>query len=190
MASGYPAQNMLSVITCGGGDKSLHRVESLGSEHTEARGAHLLGGGGAAFVSDHREHHLPQEAGRLAQVLSDPPACHLPHLFLLQTNTHSSSFLRVHVNDGWCGSRYLQQVLGQVGVGQAGGEGGGAPDRGLSQVNERDVAVEGEGMEVRMNEDPLDLYLLLACIGTLPIGVSCRDGDVSRDPVQSRTSDG
>lgn len=64
-----------------------------------------------------------------------------------------------------------------MGVRQADREGGGAPDHRLSQVNESDVTVEGEGVEVRMNEDLLNLYLLLTWIRTLLIGVSCRDRD-------------
>lgn len=73
---------------------------------------------------------------------------------------------------------YLQQVLGQVGVRQTGREGGGAPDDGLSEVNESDVTVKGEGVEVRMNKDLLNLYLLLSWIRTLLIDVSCRDRDM------------
>lgn len=64
-----------------------------------------------------------------------------------------------------------------MGVGQADGEGGGAPDHRLSQVNESYVAVEGEGVEVRMNEDLLNLYLLFTWITTLLISVSCKDRD-------------
>lgn len=65
-----------------------------------------------------------------------------------------------------------------MGVRQAGGEGGGAPGDGLGQVNESDVTVEGEGVEVRMNKDLLNLYLLLSWIRTLLISVSCRDRDM------------
>lgn len=60
-------------------------------------------------------------------------------------------------------------------VRQAGGQRRGAPGDGPAQVQERDVAVEGEGVEVRMDEDLLDLYPLLSRIRTLLISVSCRE---------------
>lgn len=60
-----------------------------------------------------------------------------------------------------------------MGVRQAGGDGGGAPEDGPGEVEEGDVAVEGEGVEVRMDEDLLNLYHLLIWIRSFLIIVSC-----------------
>lgn len=60
-----------------------------------------------------------------------------------------------------------------MGVREAGRDGCGAPDNGSGKVQQRDVTVEGEGVEVRMNEDLLNLYQLLTWIRTLLIKVSC-----------------
>lgn len=75
-------------------------------------------------------------------------------------------------------SGYLEQVLGQVWVGQAGRDGSGAPDNRLGQVDESDVAVEGEAVEVRVDQDLLDLYELLTWIPALLVMVSCRDTEL------------
>lgn len=58
-------------------------------------------------------------------------------------------------------------------VGEAGGDSSGAPDDGPGEVQQSDVAVKGEGVEVRMNEDLVNLYQLLTWIRTLLIKVSC-----------------
>lgn len=54
-------------------------------------------------------------------------------------------------------------------VGQAGWYRCGAPEDRLGQVDERNVAVKGEGVEVRVDNDLLDLYELLLWIRTLLI---------------------
>ena len=58
-----------------------------------------------------------------------------------------------------------------MGVRQAGWDRRGAPDNWLGEVEESDVTVKGEGMEMRMNDDFLDLYQLLTWIRTLLIQV-------------------
>lgn len=61
-----------------------------------------------------------------------------------------------------------------MGVGEAGGDCGGALLYRPGEIEQSEVAVEGEGVEVRMNDDLLDLDLLLAWIGTLLVVVTCR----------------
>lgn len=61
-----------------------------------------------------------------------------------------------------------------MGVGEAGGDCGGPLLNRPGEIEQSEVAVEGEGVEVRMNDDLLDLYLLLAWIGTLLVVVTCR----------------
>lgn len=67
---------------------------------------------------------------------------------------------------------YPQQVSGQVRVRQAGRDCGGAPEGRPGQVEQGDVAVEGVGVEMRMSDDLLDLYLLLVGIRTFFIVVT------------------
>lgn len=132
--------------------------------------SHLFCGGGAGFISDHRHRHLPQEAGRSSQVPCDPPARHLPVVTILDTH---SSVTAPYITTPTINTAHLQQILGQVGVWEAGGHRRGSPDDRLCQVQQSDVTVEGESMEVRMNEDLLDLYQLLARIRPLLVIVSC-----------------
>lgn len=67
---------------------------------------------------------------------------------------------------------YPQQVRGQVRIRQAGRRGRGAPQNRFHQVQQSNVAVESEGVEVRMDHHLLDLDLLLALVRTLFVVVS------------------
>lgn len=136
--------------------------------------SHLFSGGRTRLVADHRQGHLPQEAGGAAQVPSGAPTSHHAPVVVLNTNSQSepgTSLNGMHVGT----SGYPQQVSGQVEVWQAGGDGRGAPDDRLSQVEQGDVAVEGVSVEVRMDDDLLDLYRLLARIRTFLIIVALNE---------------
>lgn len=67
---------------------------------------------------------------------------------------------------------YPQQISGKVVIRQAGRDGSGAPDDRSVEVEQSDVTVKGEGVEVRMDENLLDLYQLLAWIWTTFVIVS------------------
>lgn len=70
------------------------------------------------------------------------------------------------------GVAHPQQILGEVGVWEAGGGRGGPPDDGSGQVEESHVTVEGVGVEMRMDEGLLDLDELLPGIRTPFIVIS------------------
>lgn len=112
---------------------------------------HLFGGGRTRLVADHRQGHLPQEAGGATQVLSGAP-----------TSRHAPVVVP-------------EKVSGQAEVRQTGGDGRGAPDDRLGQVEQGDVAVKGVSVEVRMDDDLLDLYRLLVRIWTFLIIVAYSD---------------
>lgn len=76
-------------------------------------------------------------------------------------------------------------------VREAGGDCNGAPDDRPGQVQQGDVTVEGEGVEVRVNEDLLNLYQLLIWIRASLINGSCtHTWSVSHDAFHSVHSGG